>query len=195
MILGHSVMLRAFEREDMPQIVQWRNDPEVYRYFFEYEPQSLVRQERWFEQLLNRADEKLFMIITRQGETLGTIGLVRIDWRSRKAYLSRFYIGNPQNRLKVFGAEAEFLMLRYAFEHMNLNRLYCEVFAFNKSVVSLHKRFGFQVEGVLRQDVFHEGKYEDVVVMGLLRDEYLALRPSLTEFFDRASKRFGDEQP
>ena len=195
MIVGYSVLLRALEKEDMPQIVQWRNDPEVYRYFFEYEPQSLIQQERWFELLINRSDEKLFMITTKQGEALGTIGLVRIDWRSRKAYLGRFYIGNPKHRLAAFGAEAEFLMLQYSFDHLNLNRLYCEVFAFNKAVISLHKRLGFQVEGVLRQDMFHEEKYEDVVVMGLLRDEYLSLQPSLMEFFDRVSKKFGDEQP
>jgi diamine N-acetyltransferase len=173
MIRGTTVALRAVEHSDLAQIVTWRNHPEVYRYFFECEPTSLAQQERWFEGLLSRSDEKLFMIVSLDGVSLGTVGLVHIDWRSRKAEWGRFYIGESPRRSSIYGAEAEFLLLDYAFSHLNLNKLYCGTFAFNKSVLSMHKRFGFQVEGTLRRHVFHEGRYEDVVVMGLLRDEFL----------------------
>jgi len=172
MIVGRTVKLRALEWGDQLQLVEWRNDLDVHKWFFEYEPQSFVKQKEWFEHFLQRGDEKLFMITTLDDHPLGTIGLTEIDMRSRKAYLGRFYIGSKEDRGKTYGPEAEWLLLQYCFDHLNLNRVYCEVFAFNRTVISLHKAFGFKEEGVLREDIFHQGLHRDVVVMGLLWSEY-----------------------
>jgi UDP-4-amino-4,6-dideoxy-N-acetyl-beta-L-altrosamine N-acetyltransferase len=174
-IVGKRVQLRALEREDLPLLVKWRNDPEIYQYFYEQEPLSLVMQQAWFEKLLQKPDERLWMIETREaGQAIGTVGLVHIDWRNRKAEWGRFLIYPDEYRHGGYGSEVESLILRYFFDHMNMNRLQCEVFAENEHVIAMHQKFGFRQEGLFREYVFKGGQYRSVAYLALLRHEYLA---------------------
>ena len=67
----------------------------------------------------------------------------------------------------------------YAFRTLNLNRIWLHVFEFNERALRAYEKVGFVREGVLRQDVFREGRYWNTVVMGILRDEWLpAVRAS-----------------
>jgi putative acetyltransferase len=52
---------------------------------------------------------------------------------------------------------------------VNLTRLELEVFVDNETAIRLYERFGFQVEGTLRQHAFRDGQYVDSMVMGRLR--------------------------
>lgn len=175
MIVGKRVQLRAIEYADLPLLVRWRNDPAIYRHFYEQEPLSLAMQQAWFEKLLQKPDERLWMIEAREtGEAIGTVGLVHMDWRNRKAEWGRFLIYPDEYRHGGYGSEVESLILRYFFDHLNMNRLQCEVFAENEAVIALHKKFGFQQEGLLRQYVFKEGQYRSVAYLALLREEYLS---------------------
>jgi len=174
MIIGNRVKLRAIELKDLPKMVKWRNDPDIYQYFYEQEPLSLVMQKIWFENLLKKQDEKLFIIeTTDEKNIIGTVGLTRIDWRNRKAELGRFVIGEKKFLGSGYGAEAEYLILDYAFNYMNLNKVYGDRFAFNERVLVLHKKFGFQDEGLLRKHIFKNGEYQDVIIVGLLREVFL----------------------
>ena len=187
MIVGKRVQLRAVDYEDLPLLVKWRNDPEIYQYFYEQEPLSLAMQRAWFEKLLQRPDERLWIIQAREtGEAIGTVGLVHIDWRSRKAEWGRFLIYPDEYRHGGYGSEVESLILRYFFDHMNMNRLQCEVFAENEHVVALHKKFGFQQEGLLREYVFKGGRYRSVACLALLRQEYLsdAVQARIARYLD-----------
>ena len=90
MIVGKRIHLRAIEYEDLPLIVEWRNDPEIYSYFFEQEPTSLIMQTRWFEKHLSQQNEKLWIIEdTVTHSPIGTVGLVDIDWRSLETLSGR----------------------------------------------------------------------------------------------------------
>jgi len=175
MIVGKRIQLRAVEYEDLPLIVEWRNDPKVYQYFYEQEPLSLVMQTAWFERSLQKRDERLWMVeAIETHEAIGTVGLVHIDRRSRKAEWGRLLIYPDEYRHGGYGSEIESLILRYFFDHMNMNRLQCELFVENENVIALHKKFGFKQEGLFRQYVFKEGRYRDVVYLALLREEYLS---------------------
>ena len=187
MIVGKRVQLRAVEVEDLPLLVQWRNDPEIYQYFYEQEPLSLVMQKAWFEKLLQRSDERLWIIEAIETRTaIGTVGLVHIDWRNRKAEWGRFLIYPDEYRHGGYGSEVESLILRYFFDHMNMNRLQCEVFSDNEAVIALHQKFSFQQEGLFREYVFKDGRYRSVAYLALLRQEYLSdpVQARLTWYLD-----------
>lgn len=175
MLIGKRIQLRAIEAEDLPLMVKWRNDPNVYKHFFEHEPLSLLMENRWFESLLHKSDEKLWIIETiPERKAIGTIGLVRIDLRSRKAEIGRILIYDEEHRHGGYGSEAECLVLLYAFDHLGLHRLSCKVFADNERGIKIHKRFGFKEEGRFRGYVFKDGDYRDVVYLALLKSEYLS---------------------
>jgi RimJ/RimL family protein N-acetyltransferase len=64
--------------------------------------------------------------------------------------------------------------VRFAFEEMNLNRVELHVYDFNLRGQAAYRKCGFVEEGRMRQAHFSEGKWDDVVVMAVLRDEWVA---------------------
>ena len=190
MIEGRITRLRPLERDDLALVAGWRNSPEVYEFMFEQEPISLAQQERWYDSIISSADRYYFVIETVKGNSIGLIYLVQIDWRNRRAEWG-FYIGDLNYRMSGHAAEAEMLLLQYGFRHLNLHRICCRCFAFNKKVIAMHKRFGFVEEGRLREHVFHGGRYEDVVLMGMTGEEFAQREEGLEEFFERLAERGG----
>jgi UDP-4-amino-4,6-dideoxy-N-acetyl-beta-L-altrosamine N-acetyltransferase len=175
LIIGKRIQLRAIEYEDLPLMVEWRNNPEIYKYFFEHEPTSLIMQTRWFEKYISCQDEKLWIIEDIVAHSsIGTIGLVNIDWRNRKAEFGRFFIGSKNYHHNGYGSEAVSLILQYFFNHMNMNRLYGFVFSDNTHVLDLYEKFGFIQESKFNQYIYREGEYADIVCVAILREFYLS---------------------
>jgi RimJ/RimL family protein N-acetyltransferase len=113
----------------------------------------------------------LFVIASGDDRCLGHVGLYRIDHRVRSAEFA-ILIGDKGSWGKGLGRRCTTFMVEYGFDQLNLNRIYLEVLATNSRAVELYKKIGFVEEGRLRCGQFKEGRYVDVLVMGLLRDEY-----------------------
>jgi diamine N-acetyltransferase len=168
LLTGDLVTLRPIERADGPRLVAWRNEPYVMRGLFSYRPLALAEHEQWFEGYLTRDDEILFVIETTDGTAIGTIGLSNIDFRNRKAELGRMLIGDQSYLGRGYAKAATLLLLDYAFRELNLHRLYLEVLADNHAAVSLYRCCHFEVEGRCRDAYFGDGRFQDVLVMGIL---------------------------
>ncbi len=171
MLKDERVRLRAIEREDISHFLRWLNDPEVTRYLTIFMPLSRGEEERWFEQQLQDRNRKVLAIETEDGETIGNIALEEIDWKNRKATLG-IVIGEKGRWGQGYGTEAIRTLLRFAFEELNLNRVSLAVFDFNERARRCYRRCGFQEEGVLRQAHYTEGRYHDVILMAILREDW-----------------------
>ena len=68
--------------------------------------------------------------------------------------------------------EAVRLLLDFAFRDLNLHRVYLHVFDTNAAAIRIYEKVGFVREGVLRQAAHIDGRYVDVMVMSILREEY-----------------------
>lgn len=178
MLFSNRILLRAIEEDDLSLMAKWRSQPEVYEYFYEYLPISIRQQKNWYEKQLNDSTGINLIVAKTTGEAIGTVSIYHIDWRSRKAEWGRLLIGNPDWRSGGIGGEIEAMILEYCFEHLNLHKLYCEVLAENKSVISLHKKFGFKEDGILREHAYKKGQYFDVITMSMLKAEYSQERSS-----------------
>lgn len=173
MLSSKRIKLRAIFESDLSLMAEWRSDPAVYEYFYEYLPISHRQQKNWYEKQLGDSSELNFIVArVSDNSPIGTVSIYHIDRRNRKAEWGRLIIGDPEMRSGGFGAEIETLVLQYCFEHLNLHKLYCEVLLENTNVVSLHKRFGFVEDGILREHAFKGGKYVDVVALSMLETEY-----------------------
>jgi diamine N-acetyltransferase len=175
MIKGKKIVLRGVEDTDIEFMTRWRNDRETNKHFFVQEPTTVDRQRKWIGVHRKRDDERLFIIapIDNPSKAVGTVGLVDIDQRNRRAEWGRFLIGDASARRAGFGSEALYLSLRYAFRVLKLQRLYLEVFSWNRGARSLYRRFGFKFEGTCRSHVFSDGHFHDISLYGLLRSEFL----------------------
>ena len=176
-IITKKLILRAVEEKDLPLMAQWRNDPEINYYFYEYEPLSLALQKLWFENYLKHIqNDKIFIIDEKlERKTIGMVSIYHIDWRNKKAEWGRIIL-SKEFQGRGYGKEILKEIYKYSFEHLNLNKLSCEVYVFNEKAVKLYEKMGSKVEGLLRQHVYRHGKYQDVYVMSILKDEYFELK-------------------
>ena len=167
-LTGAQVVLRAPRTDDRTAFERWNADPFVRNslapallsYLIEATGRSPDRE---------RAD---FVVCERQSsEPIGAVSLHNIDREVQQAELAKV-IGESSYRGRGFAHEATSVLLDYGFRVLDLNRVYLRTLGGNLKNVKLNERLGFRFEGVLRDATISEGRRADVVLMGLLRDEF-----------------------
>lgn len=117
----------------------------------------------------NMPSSMLFRI-EHENELIGEIGFRNIKWFNRKAEISLFIA--PEYQRKSYGKQALLMLMKFAFEKMNLYRLEAEVIDYNDKAKSLFEKVGFVLEGRLREAKYNDSKYHDLLRFGILRPEY-----------------------
>lgn len=171
-LIGTKIYLRPLEREDAALFVPWINDAEVNRTLNHYRPVTLEAEEEFIQSLVKSEHDLALGIVARQTDRLiGETGLHRIDFRNHHATFG-IVIGDKNEWNKGYGTEATSLLVGYAFETLNLNRLWLHVYENNPRAIRVYGKVGFKREGALRQDRYQEGRYWDTITMGILREEW-----------------------
>lgn len=175
MIYGERVRLRLPETQsDHELLVKWRNDPGMKLVFYDDEPISLETHMRWWAKVSADSSQRNYMIDaidTEKPTAIGMTSLVGIDTVNRFAEYGRLKIDAAYQR-RGYAYEAEVLLMRHAFDTLNLHRVWLHALAYNEAVIKLHEKTGFRHEGCLRQHIFKHRCYYDVVAMGLLVEEF-----------------------
>jgi RimJ/RimL family protein N-acetyltransferase len=172
---GEIVRLAAIEPEkDAETEAKWTNDPEYLR-MVQMEPARPLSPKQIRKRYEDAEKEKnsfAFAIRTRADDRMiGYVRLQWIEWTNSTGHLT-IGIGDTADRGRGYGAEALRLVLRYAFAELNLFRLTAVVPEYNSNAIRFFERAGFCTEARRRQAVQREGRRWDVLVMGLLRNEW-----------------------
>ncbi len=114
---------------------------------------------------------RIFTALDEQGRAVGHIELGFIDYRNATAVVCRVLVLPEARRRGVCAAMMERL-LALAFGEMGLRRIELRVYSFNTPAIRCYERAGFSREGVLRQAQRMGDELWDLVVMGILRDEW-----------------------
>ena len=172
MIIGNKIILTKVERENLEQLKQWRNTPELKKYFREHRELNSDNQTKWFESsVLNNPHQYNFEIRDKESNTLiGHCGLYYISWVCRTGEFG-IYIGDKTYRNGGYGSDALRTLIKDGFEDLNLNRIWCEVYD-NNAALDIYKHIGFIYEGKMRENYYNEGKYWDSHILGMLKTEY-----------------------
>jgi len=169
---GEQIFLRPLERADAATIQPWVNDQAVTRTLLLYRPLSRESEEEFIDRMNKSETGVVFGIVERAGDQLvGAAGLPEIDFRSRHASFGVF-IGDRSKWGRGIGSEATYLVTKYAFETLNLNRVWLHVTTDNVAGIRAYEKAGFRREGLLRQHLYREGRYFDIVSMAVLREEW-----------------------
>ncbi len=169
MLKGKKVNLRAVEKESIEQFRQWRNRPELRKYFREYRELSSTMQNAWYENRVLSDDKQVNFEIRFKDALIGHCGLYYIDWIHRHAEFG-IYIGDDSYRSGGFGSDALRTLVKYGFNDLNLNKIWCEVYT-NNDALDVYRHIGFKDEGVLRQHYYNEGQYWDSTMLSMLKSE------------------------
>jgi len=98
------------------------------------------------------------------------IGLMNLDFDSKKAevgyWIGKKYLG------KGLVKEALKLILKFTFSNLKLNRVYAKVASANVASYKLLEKNKFKLEERLRKDGKYMGKWDDLLIFGILKDEF-----------------------
>jgi RimJ/RimL family protein N-acetyltransferase len=170
---GKLVRLRGYEKSDVDLLVRWFADEEVTDLLGPMQtPMTRAHQERMIERVTAAdSNEKAFVIETLEGKPIGDCGLRSFNWTSRYAELF-ITIGEKSCWGRGYGADAVRLLLRLAFDKLNLHSVWLTTLATNERAVRCYQKCGFKRQGLFRENSYVRGRYVDVVPMGILRSEY-----------------------
>ena len=175
MLEGERVRLRAVEKSDLPAFVGWLNDAEVRCNLKLLAPLSMGQEESWYADVLSQpVIAQPLGIEIQDGDQrilIGNISFMNINQTDRNAEVGIF-IGEKHYWNQGYGTEAMRLMLQHGFETLNFERIYLRVYETNPRGLRSYEKTGFTEEGRLRNHHYLEGRYIDVIIMGILKDEW-----------------------
>lgn len=172
--------LRPLQLSDLDKVMTWVNDPEIVGNFQHFN-RTISREEeqQYLERILASPTDKVYAIETEGGEYLGNVGLHQIYLPSRNARFS-IIIGNREHWGQGYAQKAIEQLLEIAFNQMGLHKVWGIVFEENEKNKHIYlDKLGFKVEGVLKEEYFHKGKYHTMLRIAMLEDEYLQMRGTI----------------
>jgi RimJ/RimL family protein N-acetyltransferase len=176
MLAGEKITLRAIERSDLPRLWAFNNDleTEVSGGGDPPIPQSLARLEAEFDSSATKGgrDGASFAIVA-DGLVIGQCALFDFKEMDRCSELG-ITVGDKAYWGRGYGRDAVSTLLRYAFVYRNYHRVWLRVNGNNERAIRSYHAAGFVEEGRLREHVWNAGRYVDLVVMGVLREAWLA---------------------
>ena len=120
----------------------------------------------------NRGNQVRCAIIEEnKDDILGLVSLVSVNQMNQSAEL-HIMIGDKENQGKGIGSFAVKEMLNHAFFNMNLNRVELTVIENNKRAIHLHEKNSFVYEGRKRKTRYKGGKFMDMLMYAVLRDDF-----------------------
>lgn len=120
-------------------------------------------------------DNLLHVMLLEEGRIFGYAILDGLLDSNKSVELKRFVVVDKGRGL---GRAALKLFIKFAFEELKVHRLWLDVRIYNDRARYLYKSIGFVEEGTLRECVLYDGKFQSIVIMSILRQEYEKLNLS-----------------
>lgn len=174
--MENTVFFRAFEEEDIDAIYQWKNDDELNKLTVGLN-RKVCRDDiaKWVRSKMPHNPYEVFWAICANDETKKIIGyaqLTEIHFINSSANFSGIMIGDKDYHDGFALIETYLFVMEYAFERLGLNRLYGSSIIGHKNSNIVGKLLFWPNEGILRQSVFKNGKFYDVAIGSILKQEY-----------------------
>ncbi len=165
-LIGEHIKVRLMnKKKDRDLFEKWLKDNTGKRFLLS----RITAREMSINELLS-ADSNIIGIITLLDDTpIGSVAFLNYDVNHLKAELRKL-IGNLNYRGKGYAKEATKLWIEYGFSSLDLKKIYLNTFDTNIHNIRLNEELGFRAEGILRNEVFVDGEYKDVLRMGLWRE-------------------------
>ncbi len=164
MITGDKIILRPIRIEDREYTVRWRNDLFIKASTMSHPfPVTDEMEKDWYEQNSRSKNNSYlpFTVVSKSSErVLGFFSLNNINWISRIGFISGI-IGERENMGKGIGREALELLIRYAFDYLNLQKI-CAYVRTDHPAMKTWMETGAVREGTLVNHFYADGKYYDV---------------------------------
>lgn len=175
LLTGERVAFKTIDEQDSDLVFRWRNDKDLNNSILAPSfPYTSEKAKNWINNC-NRDENQLvfgIVFIENEAKLIGVIRLMFINWINRNAEIGIF-IGEKDYQNRGIGKETIQLILNYGFNDLNLERIYLKVGVTNYQAIKLYINCGFFKEGTLRKHHWSNGKYIDVIQLGILKSEFI----------------------
>lgn len=159
--------VRPMAQADLERVLTWRNHLDVRRYMYTQHEISLDEHHRWFERA--RQDPRKHLLVFEVDHLpLGFVSFTELESIGVAEWGYYAAPDAPRGTGRALGRAA----LDYAFNEITLHKVCGQALDFNERSIRFHQSFGFEQEGVLRDQHFDGENYHHVICFGLLRDEW-----------------------
>lgn len=173
LLTGRLVRLSAQDPENAAAIAAWDRDTEYTR-LLAVDPVTLGTPKSWRTRMERPPQDHFFPFAIRtlaDDKLIGFIILMRIKPVHGEGWVG-IGIGEQAYRGRGYGTDAMQLVLRFAFQEMNLHRVSLDAVATNARAVRSYQKAGFVLEGQTRGTDFRNGIRDNLVTMGILKTEW-----------------------
>ncbi|MYL35180.1 GNAT family N-acetyltransferase [Pontibacillus yanchengensis] len=173
-IEGNNVYLKIPAVEDAELLYEGLNqESESTRLRGRQTPVSFSSVEHALQQPSRQDTYAFFICLQETDEMIGEVSLLGMESAMNRCAEFQISIHKSQYFSGGFGTEASELAIEFAFGKLNLNRIQLEVFSTNTRAIAVYEKLGFVKEGLKRQAYYLDFEYKDLVMMSLLREDYL----------------------
>ncbi len=177
---GRKIILRRLTATDAETVQKWYVDREFRMAYNEYTSVELdsIREEikKADQEISDPRTTKVVYMVVRKADKqpIGLACLRKIDRQNGNAEVV-LGIGEKDMRLAGYGVDMLIVLLDILFYELGLEKSYLRIYDNHDLGLNSALNFGFVIEGRMRKQAFLEGKYVDVLILGLLKNEYEAL--------------------
>lgn len=159
--------LRPMTPQDLDMVLMWRNHPKIRQHMLTQHHISHEEHALWFEKSAANLQRKI-MLIECNGVAFGLVHFNGIEKNACTEW--GFYLSPdaPKGSGTSLGTSA----LTFAFNALELHKVCGQVLDSNHASIRFHERFGFKLEGRLREQVPISSEFQDLLCFGLLKTEW-----------------------
>lgn len=164
MLQGKSVNLIVIEREDLPVLQEWGNNPEFMGEYEQLHQESRTELEKTYE---NLKDAQWFFVQKKDGRKIGYVAHFLAAGQTELGY---FIV--PKERNKGYVSEAIQIIVDYLFLSRDIVRIQAKADPENVASWKALEKAGFLREGILRKTYYCRGKWRNDCLYSIIREEW-----------------------
>ncbi|WP_158210647.1 GNAT family N-acetyltransferase [Myroides phaeus] len=164
------IVPKRFSEQDIETRVDWINNPLINSTMFFEVPALVDKTLKWYQSNVDNINRIDFSFFNKKDECIAMGGFTGI---SKEHHHAEFYVMvNPILQGQGIGKKVSEWMYNYAFSVLGLNKIYLYTNDDNVAAYRIYEKYGFQLEGILRNHKWKNGKFQNRRFYGLLKSEW-----------------------
>lgn len=170
MMKKNECLLRPMYDSDVDLVLKWRNSERIRSHMLTDHIITKEEHYKWYGSIKNNP-RVCYHIFEYKGRPVGLVYFTNMDYKNLKTMWG-FYLGETDVP-RGCGTAMLYFAIEDIFDKRGFRKICSEVLLFNTKSIKVHKKLGFEEEGLFRQHVYKNNRYEDVVFLSLFRDKWL----------------------
>ena len=169
---GDRIILRKMSKEDLSDVFEYASDPKVSEFLLwsPHRSKDFTKKYLFYVEKRYKRAEFYDWAIEYDGKMIGTCGFTSLSLENQCGEIG--FVLNSKYWGMGIAKEAADLVIKYGFEVLELNRIEARYMSENTQSRRVMEKCGMTYEGTHYSSLFVKGKYRDVGICAILKDEF-----------------------